>query len=275
MLQIVATVGPASRGVIRELGRAGATAIRLNASHMTMDELRVTAAAVREELPDCPLVVDLQGAKMRLGEFAERRVLSGERVIFSRAEPGKSIPLPHAEIFSAVLAGDTLSCDDDRLRFRVSAAGGDRLETVSLSDGILLPRKGVNVLEHPIVLSDLTEADLHHIRMVKEIGRVSFAFSFMRDGGEAQWLRASAPGCPVIGKVERAEAVRDAHAIARRVDALWICRGDLGAQLGPAAMARWVASYDPCTDPCPVLMAGQVLQHMTHHPEPTRAEVCH
>ena len=25
----------------------------------------------------------------------------------------------------------------------------------------------------------------------------------------------------------------------------------------------------------PVLMAGQVLEHLTRHPEPTRSEVCH
>jgi pyruvate kinase len=59
------------------------------------------------------------------------------------------------------------------------------------------------------------------------------------------------------------------------VDALWVCRGDLGEQLGPAALARFVGSFSPADLPRPVLMAGQVLEHLTEHAEPTRSEVCH
>jgi pyruvate kinase len=62
--------------------------------------------------------------------------------------------------------------------------------------------------------------------------------------------------------------------IARSVDALWICRGDLAAQLGQIPMARWVSGFRPAAGGCPVLMAGQVLHHMTKSGEPTRAEVC-
>jgi pyruvate kinase len=40
-------------------------------------------------------------------------------------------------------------------------------------------------------------------------------------------------------------------------------------------MAQWVSSYDPKSALCPVLMAGQVLEHLTANAEPTRAEVCH
>jgi pyruvate kinase len=79
----------------------------------------------------------------------------------------------------------------------------------------------------------------------------------------------------VIGKVERREAVDALGAIAERVEAVWICRGDLGSQLGPTALARFVGTVDPRRLPAPVLMAGQVLEHLTDHPEPTRSEVCH
>jgi pyruvate kinase len=92
---------------------------------------------------------------------------------------------------------------------------------------------------------------------------------------EADWLRAVAPASLVIGKIERAEAVSNLGTIATRVDAVWICRGDLGAQLGPGALARSVAAVAPSSLSVPVLMAGQVLEHLTSHPEPTRSEVCH
>jgi pyruvate kinase len=171
--------------------------------------------------------------------------------------------------------GDTLSCDDDRLRFRVEAATPQALETVSLREGPLRARKGVNVLEHPVALEDLTLGDQTRLDAVADLPGVAFAFSFMSDGAEADWVRRRVPGAIVVGKVEREEAIRSLPALDRRVDATWICRGDLGAQLGMPAMARFVAGLDPRSLTHPVVMAGQVLEHLTAHAEPTRSEVCH
>jgi pyruvate kinase len=272
---IVATLGPASWHLAGALHDAGATAFRLNASHMTAMELEHRAAALREEVPGCRLIIDLQGAKMRLGSFADRPVLAGETVRFA-LDPGEGgIPLPHRELFASVTAGETLSCDDDRLQFRIISAGAAAIETAVLTGGILRPRKGANVVEHPVALGDVSEFDLGSIRAVAGLDRVAFAFSFMKDGSEAQWIRRRAPRCPVLGKIERREAVENVSSIARAVDAVWICRGDLGAQLGPAAMAHWVSGFNPKTLPCPILMAGQVMEHLTAHGEPTRSEVCH
>jgi len=199
----------------------------------------------------------------------------GERVVFSLSEAPGAVPLPHPEVFSSATEGDTLSSDDDRLRFRVDAVQTDSLQATTLSAGVMRSRKGINVLEHPVVLSDISSHDLACIRVTGGLGGISFAFSFMMDGTEASWIRRYAPCCEVIGKVERKEAVQNIHVVAASVDALWICRGDLGAQLGPAALARWVSTYEPREERCPVLMAGQVMEHLTQHYEPTRAEVCH
>jgi pyruvate kinase len=273
--EIVATLGPSSRGHAVSLRSAGATAIRLNASHLSVEELGKVAAEVRLTSSDLPLVVDLQGAKMRLGSLDDRLVGIGDRVLFALSGSAGAVPLPHPEVFSAVKEGDTLSSDDDRLRFRVECVHADTLRTVSLSSGMLKARKGINVLEHPLVLNDISPRDLACIRATAHLGGVSFAFSFMKDGTEASWIRQRAPGCAVIGKVERREAARNAHEMAELVDALWICRGDLGAQLGPADLAQWVSTFEPRAERCPVLMAGQVMEHLTRHPEPTRTEACH
>ena len=273
--EIVATLGPSSRGLASSLRYAGATAIRLNASHLSVEDLGMVATEVRLANSDLPLVVDLQGAKMRLGSLDDRHVGMGERVVFSLSGSAGTVPLPHPEIFSAVTEGDTLSSDDDRLRFRVEAVFNDALEAVSLTDGMLKSRKGVNLLEHPVVLSDISSRDLACIKATAFLGGIAFAFSFMKDGTEASWIRRHAPGCAVIGKVERREAAQNVHEMASLVDSLWICRGDLGAQIGPAALARWVSGYDPRAERCPVLMAGQVMEHLTLHLEPTRTEVCH
>jgi pyruvate kinase len=269
----MATLGPASWSLAAALLEAGASSLRINASHVSPDGLQATVSQIRTLSPETRVAVDLQGAKMRLGEFVERPVQVGERVVFTLSAEG-AVHLPHPEMFTAAVRGDTLGCDDDRLRFRILSVGAGAIEAVALTGGILRPRKGVNVMEHPIDLTDLSDSDMKAIRATSNTGRVAYAFSFMKDGSEAEWIRRRAPGFPVIAKVERAEATSAVDRIAGAVDELWICRGDLAAQLGHIPMARWVSGFHPASAGCPVLMAGQVLQHMTEFSEPTRAEVC-
>lgn len=273
---LVVTLGPASFGLEAKLAEAGASAFRLNASHLSPSELDEAMTRARLAVPQLPIVVDLQGAKMRLGTFAEREVNEGGLVRLA-LEPGdeETVPLPHAELFRSVAEGDTLSCDDDRLRLRVRSRDEGWLEAVCLGSGPLRPRKGINLLEHPVRLDDLTPIDLEHLAVAARYERVAVAISFLLDGSEAAWVRRRANDVALIGKIERRGALESLPAIAEEVDALWICRGDLGAQLGPAELGEWVGGFRPGIYDLPVLMAGQVLEHLTAHAEPTRSEVCH
>jgi pyruvate kinase len=226
--------------------------------------------------PGLEIVVDLQGAKMRLGALVERQLTAGEAVVFSSQEAeGGALLLPHPELFAQVTPGERLTADDDRLCFEVVRAGAERIEARVLTAGRLGPRKGVNVVEHPIVLEDLCAGDRAALAALKGIGGLSFAISFVADGREAEWVHRRRPGARLVAKIERREAVGCLEAIAASVDALWICRGDLGAQLGVSGLVRFVSDLDPGKVGRPVLMAGQVLEHLTGHASPTRSEVCH
>lgn len=274
--QLVVTLGPASLAVADALARAGADCFRLNGSHMTAPQLVGAVERIRQRLPQMPITVDLQGAKMRLGQFSPRELKQDEPVHLALTpDTPEQLPLPHPELFRSVQAGDTLSFDDDRVRMRVLAVSQTKLEALPLHHALLRPRKGVNVLEHPVQLDDLTAADIAHVEACCGFGALSFACSFVSTGDEAEWIRRRAPGHAIIGKVERAEAVQNIERIAEHVDELWICRGDLGAQLGLTNLARFVHRFDPKGARVPVLMAGQVLEHLTEHAEPTRSEVCH
>lgn len=272
--QLVATLAPACAPLAGALASGGATAFRLNASHMRPAALAEALASVRRQCPGAPLLVDLQGAKMRLGWIADRPVAEGERVRFS-IDPAEGVALPHPELYRQVAPHEVVSVDDGRIRLEVLETGEGRLEARALTPGTLSARKGVNLEQHPVRLHGLTGPDVEAVAIALAAGVRAFAFSFMTDGGEARWVRERAPGALVIGKVERAEAVGQLAAIASRTDAVWICRGDLGAQLGAARLARAVAGLSPPEFRVPVLMAGQVLQHLVDHGEPTRSEVCH
>lgn len=276
-LQLVVTLGPSSFDHIGALRHAGATAFRLNLSHLTPAEAANHVAQAKREAPGIPLILDLQGAKMRLGVFASRTVRAGETVTFAATESGWSdaVALPHPELFATVCPGETLSVDDHRLTFCVEEVTLDRLVATAQSDGELRPRKGINRARHPIELGALSARDHALVETLGAALPLQYALSFVRNGTERNWLTPFSPALPPILKVERQEAMDNLEELANLGSPLWICRGDLGAQLGLAHMARQVGRVNPRALPVPVLMAGQVLEHLTTHRTPTRSEVCH
>ena len=274
--QLIITLGPASFDSLDELIRVGIHAVRLNGSHMDARTLEHAVRRIRNTSP-MGVIVDLQGAKMRFGTFVPRTIHAGQSLTFSHDahDAHDTIPVVHPELYRDAHVGDTLRCDDDRIRFRIDEVTSDHINVTCLSDGVLHPRKGVNVVEHPVHLDDLSHSDVQQIEAVRPFDDITFACSFMRDGREAAWVRQRAPHAAIIGKVERAEAMDAIDSISASVDAVWICRGDLGAQVGLATMARWIGAFQPASLPVPTFMAGQVLEHLTHHANPTRSEVCH
>ncbi len=273
---LIATLGPASFGLAVEVVQAGASGLRLNGSHLMPAELAQVVLTTRNLLPEVPIVVDLQGGKLRLGAFEARQVQAGQQLDFSWAPntPG-TLPLPHPELFAAARPGDILSIGDGLMRLRVLRVTPTRLSVSVVDPGLLAPRKGVTLLDRPVDLTGLTQADLDQLSALPQPLDVSWAISFVKDGSEADALRERLPGVRVIGKIERPEAIDNVDHIAQKVDELWICRGDLGEQLELRAMAAFVAGFDPRRYAIPSLMAGQVFEHLTEHEAPTRSEVCH
>jgi pyruvate kinase len=79
---------------------------------------------------------------------------------------------------------------------------------------------------------------------------------------------------PVIAKIERPEAVECLDAILDQADGVMVARGDLGVEMGPEAVPllqkRIIAEANHRR--CLVITATQMLESMTHHTRPTRAE---
>ena len=277
MLGLIATLGPASKGHEAELARAGATQFRINASHLSASGLQKYIQGARRQVPDVEIVVDLQGAKMRLGDFEPRAVLRTEvlRLILAQTPVGSDVPLPHPEAFRSLCPGDQVSIDDGRIRATVLEVSSEHIVCELQNDGLIRPRKGFNRAEHPVMLDDVTPQDLTLAQAAVEAGCRSFALSFVSDGRECDWLRRHLGGVLVAAKIERRDALTQLSQIARAADSLWICRGDLGAQLGAHALGPAVASVHPNQLEAQVWMAGQVFEHLTAHRDTTRSEICH
>jgi pyruvate kinase len=275
--RLVVTLGPSSTGKEAELASSGATHFRLNASHLNLERLSEYIASAQSRAPQVEIIVDLQGAKMRLGDFEPRVVSVGQCVSFVLAEATSTeqVPLPHSEPYAVLMPDDVISLDDGRLSATVQSVHSNRIEVRMQSEGQLRPRKGFNRAVHPVALDSLTARDIEIIKVAHAAGCRCFAVSFVGDGRECEWVRQQVTPVEVIAKIERQDALTQIDRIARCSDTLWICRGDLGAQLGSAALGRSVAKIAPGSFAVPVLMAGQVFEHLTEHRSPTRSEICH
>ena len=110
--KILATIGPSSatKEQIAKLIDAGADAFRINFSHGTYKEheqrIKIIRKLEKEKGRLITILADLQGPKLRVGDFAAEKVLlkDGQKFILdANPKPGdeKRVCLPHKEIFSA------------------------------------------------------------------------------------------------------------------------------------------------------------------------------
>lgn len=285
---IIATLGPASGEPViwQAMLDAGASAFRLNTSHLSLAQLETWLARLSPFLDRqgqiIPLVLDLQGSKWRLGSFSAFDLVEGQPVTLVHATDSAVaglLPVPHADFFRAApLSSGDIVLNDAKIRLRVLSVEAERVQAQVMLGGLIMPNKGITFTASDYRSEGLSEKDQAIFSLAREINAVRFAISYVKDAAEmAHYRMLFGPEARLIAKLERGSAMRDAAQIARSADELWVCRGDLGAELELPAMAQAVARFSAQVRSlsAPTMMAGQVLEHMTAHPTPTRSEVCY
>jgi pyruvate kinase len=286
-VRIVATLGPASRDKdkIAALVKAGADCFRINMSHGTQaDRAEIIGhiRAVEEETHrPIPILVDLQGPKLRVGAFKDSSVMlsAGQTFQFDLDQTlgdNTRVHLPHRELFAAMRIGATLLVDDGKLRFTVLEASAEKLVTRAELSGKISNHKGVNVPDVVVPLAALTEKDRSDLAFALDQGADWIALSFVQrpeDVAEARKLIGTRAG--LLAKIEKPSAVEFLDDILELADAVMVARGDLGVELPPEAVPpiqkRIVAAARRAGKP--VVVATQMLESMITAPTPTRAEV--
>jgi len=286
--EIVATLGPASdsEAIWKAMLAAGVTGFRLNTSHVTLDDLaewlkRLSAFLPRQKFSP-PLILDLQGSKWRLGRFPVAELVPGCLVELALAEaadrPGL-LPVPHSDFFrAAATSSPELLVNDAKVRLTVESLRGESLTARVLQGGPISSSKGITYLSSGYRSESLGGKDQEIVTRTRHLPFVRYALSYVRDAVEMARYRALVgPTLPLIAKLERQPALDDAEKIAGTAETLWLCRGDLGAELDSRAMAEAVHRFSGqvAALPVPVLLAGQLLEHMTEHATPTRSELCY
>jgi pyruvate kinase len=286
-IKILATLGPASSdsATIRKLFEAGADVFRINMSHTPHDKMRELVSTIRnvESSYGRPIgiLVDLQGPKLRLGNFENGFVELSNGAMFtldSDPTPGDKtrVHLPHPEILKALRPGHALLIDDGKLRLIAEETSPDHALVRVVTGGKMSDRKGVSLPDTDLPVSAMTTKDRADLEAALETGIDWIALSFVQRADDVIEAKKLVRGrAAIMSKIEKPQAIDRLADIMEASDALMVARGDLGVEL-PAErvpglqkqMTRMARKAGK-----PVVIATQMLESMITSPVPTRAEV--
>ncbi|MBX9759117.1 MAG: pyruvate kinase, partial [Beijerinckiaceae bacterium] len=286
-VKILATLGPASQTpeMIEQLFLAGADVFRINMSHATHEGMRERIAMIREierkHQRAVGVLVDLQGPKLRVGEFANGGVdlKKGARfTLDSDKTPGDEhrVCLPHPEILLALEPGHSVLIDDGKIRLHIVEAHKDSAIAEIDVPGRISNRKGVSLPDTIIPVSAMTVKDRSDLEAALDVGVDWIAVSFVQRPEDMAEVRKIVRGrAGVLAKIEKPQAIARLDEIIEISDALMVARGDLGVEMPvekvpglQKRITRMARRFGK-----PVVVATQMLESMITSPVPTRAEV--
>ena len=290
--KIVATLGPATDDpkVLDKLIEAGVDVVRLNFSHGLPEVHKQRAEFVRDRAQahgrQVGVIADMQGPKIRIGRFKGKcvRLEEGQRFVIDADLPldagdATRVGVTYKALPKDVARGATLLLDDGRIVLWVDQVNGAEIVCRVVVGGELSDNKGVNRQGGGLSARALTDKDREDIKWAAQIQADYVAISFPRNAKDIEeartLLRAAGGNGGIVAKIERAEAVEAIEEIIRVSDAIMLARGDLGVEIGDAALPpvqkriiRLARKMNRV-----VITATQMMESMTENAIPTRADV--
>ncbi|MGW1741024.1 pyruvate kinase [Nocardia sp. NPDC001965] len=287
--KIVCTLGPATATEerIRELVESGMDVARLNFSHGEHSDHAENYKKVRQACEDLSravgILADLQGPKIRLGRFAEDRTVwaTGETVRITVDDIVGShdrVSTTYKQLAADAKSGDRLLVDDGKVGLEVIRVEGNDVVCEVTEGGPVSNNKGVSLPGMDVSVPALSEKDIEDLEFALELGVDFIALSFVRSPSDIELVHdvmdRVGRRVPVIGKLEKPEAIDNLEAVVLAFDAVMVARGDLGVELPleqvPIVQKRAIQMARENAKP--VIVATQMLESMIENSRPTRAE---
>ncbi len=289
--KIIATLGPASNNftTLRKMFAAGLDVVRLNSSHGgheehldAIDLVRRLNARYRRHIR---IMLDLEGFRVRVGRFkgSKTRLLKNRTVVWLtndvHAHGPKTIPFDYKGDLTPIKPNQLIYIDDGNLILRVKSVSATSIKAVVVEGGTLKERKGINIPDVNLEFEGITAKDEKDIEFGVKHAVDYIALSFVRNADDvrqaAALIRPGLPRCRIVAKIESRQAIENIDAIIEAADGIMIARGDMGIAVPiheiPIIQKRIIKKCNAAGKF--VVTATQMLEHMTEHSRPTRAEV--
>ena len=291
--KIICTIGPASdtHEMLLKLYDAGMNVMRLNFSHGTHEEqlkkLKIARDFEKEYGILLPVALDTKGPEIRTGMMENGKVDVPEgHIMRIQMTPClgnfERFSCSYTGLYDDVKVGDTLLVDDGNLQFLIVEKDEEKRELVvkALNAHYLKDQKGMNAPCSRLSMPFISPQDEKDLAFGCQEGFDCIFASFVRRPEDIDAMREilakyGRPDMPIFAKIENPEGVEKIEQIAQKADGIMVARGDLGDEIPPEevplAQRRIISLCRKLGKP--VITATQMLDSMTTHPRPTRAEV--
>ncbi|MDJ0807400.1 MAG: pyruvate kinase [Gammaproteobacteria bacterium] len=287
--KIVCTIGPASDSIetLEALLRAGMDIARLNFSHGDFATHERNIAKLRQAAENTgrrlAIMADLPGPKMRIGELTDEPVelQIGDRMVLTTDEilgDQQRVSVSLRELPQIVKTEDKLFLNDGLISLKAVQILKNEVVCEVRAGGELLSRKGLNLPGIDLGFSAFTEHDRSCLEFALAHGVDAVSQSFVAGARDIEDLRSAATALGrqpfIIAKIERHDALQNLDEILEKADGLMVARGDLGVEIPISRMAVVQKQLMSKANRLgkPVITATQMLESMTAHRRPTRAE---
>ena len=285
LVKVIATLGPASMDypTVLEMMRHGVDGFRIAFSHGNTAQweriLDAILAAEKVVGRRVAIIGDLEGPRIRLGDFPGIKVRPGEKVRFS-CEPGKGVPVDDPTFFRDLRVGDKVLAADGKVVLEAESVE-ECQSTLRVIEGTRLDaRKGLVIQGREYSLPPLTEKDLDDLKFMAYRPFSHVMASYVRSPDQIRLIKEKLeemgrPDIRVLAKIETPSGVSRIKEIARESDGIVVARGDLGMYYPLEeipSIQEWIID-NTMPEIKPVILATELLPSLYSSPVPSRSDV--
>ena len=290
--KIICTLGPASSdaAVLKKMADAGMNAARLNFSHGTHASHQVIIDRIgrlnKGRRQKIKILQDLEGYRIRVGTFKGPRkrmtLTAGAMVTLVQGQQTDQmnvIPFDYTGSLNDIKSGCHIFIDDGSIALKVKGRTKTTVTAEVIVPGVVAEHKGINIPDTVLHFEGLSDKDRQDL-LFGISNKVDFiAQSFVRNAEDIMAVRRFINdhgfNCPLIAKIENRQGVDHLNEILNVADGIMIARGDMGVSLPiyevPMIQKKIIRTCGKRSQF--VITATQMLESMTEHIRPTRAEV--
>lgn len=290
--KIICTIGPAveSDEMIEALIKGGMDAARMNFSHGSHEEHRVRIERIRrisEKLGvSIPIILDTKGPEIRTTVFKDGAAMLQEGSSFTLYARGEEegdengVVITYPYLAENVEKGTRILIDDGLCALSVEEIRDGNVICRVLNSARISNHKSINVPGVDIDMPFISDTDRSDILFGIEMDVDFIAASFVRSAEDVRRIRKllsvnGADSIRIISKIESKSGIDNLDAIIRESDGVMVARGDLGVEIPFKELPAIQKSIiQKCYESGKIVVtATQMLESMTEHSRPTRAEV--
>lgn len=289
--KIIATIGPASASeeILLSMIKAGMNVARFNMSHGSYEEQKFkidTLKKVNQKLDaNVALLLDTKGPEIRLGDFAEEKVLLIEGKKFTLTTDDvmgteDRASISYKGLINDVKTGTHILLNDGLVMLEVQKVTSKDIICEIKNTGIVKSKKSVNVPNVKTNMEFLTKKDMDDLKFGVDNGVDYIAASFVRCKEDIVKMRnyvdsIGGEKIKIIAKIENQEGIDNLETIISVADGIMVARGDMGVEVPiqnlPVIQKGIIKKC--ISEGKIVVTATQMLESMVSNPRPTRAEV--